>query len=461
MKLLTSKLLVLLLLFIVLLIAVLSVRDVIDDRLHFRDQALASVSQGLPGEQRLTGPVLVLPYVEHYVEHETTGSGEQTQRRSHARTQQHAVYVLPERLSVSGDLATDARRRGLFEMAGFVLTGHLSGRFVMPATPPEATRPDGRMVAGTPFVLLEVGDTRGLRRVRLALDGRELKLQPGSGLEASRTGVHAPLAPASLPADGQDVAFDIDLQLGGSRRFELLPLGAETVFDLSSSWPHPSFVGRFLPDSRSVGADGFKARWQTSAFSSQARELWMSCLNNCAPHTLSTETLAVALIEPVDLYALADRATKYGHLFIGLTFVLFALYEVMKKLSIHPVQYLLVGLALAVFFLLLLALSEHFGFARAYAIAAVACVALISIYVASMLRSARIGLSMAGLLALLYGALYGILQSEQNALLLGSVLVFAILAVVMLLTRRLNWNEAFGARVAKIDAPGAGPQNPG
>lgn len=445
MKVFTSKLFVLLLMFVLLLIAVSSVRGVIDDRLHFRDQALSSVSLGMAGAQVLAGPILVMPYTEHYIDEEIVGTGEQAQRRRVAREVVHRVYVLPENLLAEGVLLPDARRRGLFETAGYSFDGRLSGRFTLPAQVPAATRPEAQMVAGTPFLLVEVSDTRGLRRIRMTLDGHELKPQPGSGIDSARVGVHAPVSDAVRPP-GMQMRFDIELQLGGSQRFDLVPLGADTVFALNSPWPHPSFVGRFLPEKRAVRADGFEARWQTSAFSTQARERWLACTGTCPARQNDADTLAVALVQPVDIYALADRATKYGHLFIGLTFALFAVYELMKRLSIHPVQYFLVGLALAVFFLLLLALSEHLGFGIAYAIAASACVLLIAAYGAAVLRSFKAGALIAAALGLLYGALYGILQSEQNALLLGSTLVFAILAGVMLLTRHIDWHQVFGER---------------
>lgn len=446
MKVLTSKLFVLLLLFCMLLVAVASVRSIIGDRLHFRDRALSSVSQGMAGPQRVAGPVLVLPYTEQYFEHETVGTGEQAQRRIVARTESRTLHVLPEQLEVGGGLIPDARRRGLFETAGYVFDGAFRARFQMHVAEPAPSHVGGRIVAGAPFLLVEVSDTRGLRRIRIRADGQSLKLVPGSGLDTQRPGVHAELPAHWIAGPGSELTVEADIQLGGSERLDLLPLGAETSFSLTSSWPHPSFVGRFLPDTRTVSAQGFEARWQTSAFANQARERWLATVGEAASRAADADTLAVALVQPVDIYALADRATKYGHLFIGLTFALFVLYETMKKLSIHPVQYLLVGLALAVFFLLLLALSEHIGFARAYAVAGAACIALIGCYIGAVLKSVRGGALMSGLLGLLYGALYGILQSEQNALLLGSVLIFGVLAAVMVLTRRLDWNEAFGDR---------------
>lgn len=463
MKVFTSRLLVLLFLYCLLLIAVASVHGVIADRLHFRAQALASVSEGMAGAQRIAGPVLVLPYTEHYVEQETLGSGEQAQRRTVTRTVVRNVHVLPERLDAEGNLTPDARRRGLFETAGYVLDGRLRARFELPAERPAPSRPGAQLVAGTPFLLVEVSDPRGLRSIRMQTGGEELKPMPGSGLNALRPGVHAVLPAGTELGRGAQLAVEVDIRLGGSERLDLLPLGGETSFELKSSWPHPSFVGRFLPDRRTVSADGFEARWQTSAFASQARGQWLAAATRPERGSEVGDTLTVALVQPVDIYSLADRATKYGHLFIGLTFVLFVLYELMKKLSIHPVQYLLVGLALALFFLLLLALSEHIGFGRAYAVAGTACVLLIGSYVAAVLRSLRAGASLCGLLGLLYGVLFVILRSEQNALLLGSMLIFVVLAAVMLLTRGMDWNEAFAERrrsQAEIDAPRARPQNP-
>jgi inner membrane protein len=222
----------------------------------------------------------------------------------------------------------------------------------------------------------------------------------------------------------------LDLELGGSEAFSLAPLGADTAVAMRANWPHPSFQGRFLPASHDIRADGFSASWKMSRLAAQSA--------NCA-FPCTGEQIAVSFIEPVGLYQQLERASKYGFLFIGLTFGAFLLFELLRRLALHPVQYALVGLALAMFFLLLVALSEHIDFAGAYGAASVACVGLIAAYLARVLRSIRIAAAFAGALAALYAMLYALLKAEDYSLLGGSLLLFGLLAAAMLATRGVDW----------------------
>src|SRR5690606_5896430 len=199
-----------------------------------------------------------------------------------------------------------------------------------------------------------------------------------------------------------------------------------------------------------ISDNGFAAQWQTSFFSTNLQEILARCADPAAEgcKAFHGRHFGVSLVDPVDQYLQSERAAKYAFLFIGLTFAGFFLTEVLRRVSVHPVQYGLVGLALAMFFLLLLSFSEHIGFAAAYAVSAVACVGLISFYVAHVLESRAQGLGFGAALASLYGLLYGILSSEDYALLMGSLLVFGLLAVVMVLTRRVSWGGTGTQRCA-------------
>src|SRR5690606_7276579 len=195
----------------------------------------------------------------------------------------------------------------------------------------------------------------------------------------------------------------------------------------------------FLPSDREIGASGFRANWQTSFFATNMQEVLAACDSGQECYGLANSGFGVSLVDPVDQYLMTDRAIKYALLFIGLTFAAFFLFEVLKRLAVHPVQYGLVGLSLALFYLLLVSLSEHVAFALAYGISASACVLLIGFYVSYVLHSWLRGLGFSLGLAMLYGMLYGLLSAEDYALLMGSVLVFALLACVMVLTRKLDW----------------------
>jgi inner membrane protein len=267
------------------------------------------------------------------------------------------------------------------------------------------------------------------------------------------------------------LAVDLELELLGTERLGIVPLGGATQVALRSNWPHPSFNGQFLPSERTVTAEGFDAQWRISSLSSTAQRTVQQQRPLCdgssmreSPHDTAvdaaadvaaavvtiaegpsgsgcTETLGVSFVDPSNTYALSHRATRYGLLFIALTFVAVGLFEFMRALKVHPVQYFLVGAAVSIFFLLLVSLSEHLAFSNAYALAATACVVLLTWYASHMLRSWRSGLPFGAGIATLYGLLYVLLRLEQTALLVGAVALFGVLALLMALTRKVNWYE--------------------
>ena len=295
---------------------------------------------------------------------------------------------------------------------------------------------------GRAQLVLGIQDTRGIRDgVKLEWDGAPTVLYPGS-VDAAGTpnGIHADLGVLSSNKTSATREFRIALSLLGTERLDIVPVGATTTVALSSAWPHPSFTGRILPDAgMKVSSEGFAAQWRTSHFATNLSQLHQRCVQSKQCDAFNQHSLTVSFVQPVDLYQTVERSVKYGFLFIGLTFAAFFLFEVLKRLSIHPVQYALVGLALAIFFLLLISLSEHLGFTTAYAIASASCVTLNGYYVAHVLKSIRRGALFGLALSALYGLLYVLLRMEDHALLMGSLLVFACVASAMVATRRVDW----------------------
>jgi inner membrane protein len=218
----------------------------------------------------------------------------------------------------------------------------------------------------------------------------------------------------------------------------MVPIGEETTAHLRSPWAHPSFGGRFLAAERTVTAEGFDARWRVSSLVTSAREEVRSGMKSAKAAPV-LQSFDVSLAQPLNVYSMSTRAAKYGVLFIGLVLMAANMFELFRKLRLHPVQYGLVGLSIALFFLLLLALSEKVAFGLAYAGAAGASVLLLAVYFSAVLGGWRRGTSFGAYVALLYGALYGLLASESNALLLGALLIFGMLAVLMLATRKVDW----------------------
>jgi inner membrane protein len=434
-----------------ILIPLSLVREVIAERQAWRAQAVADVERAFAGPQVVAGPVLTVPYSEMVEVEEADRAGLPIKVR---RRVQRQWTFFPASLDVSGPLAPTTRRRGIHEVHLYVWNGSVRGRFDV-AIPP-APAGAGRVV-GEPWLGWSIADVRGIRGTpRLTVDGRELEPREGQGAREG-SGLHVRL-PA--PAPGARLRLDTHLQieLGGAESLAVVPLGKRNRVALASTWPHPSFQG-ISPWRSSVAGRGFEAEWRVASVATDVQRQ-LSAGRSPLPLTPSrsarveaaaaggVDALGVVLADPVDTYTQADRATKYGLLFVLLTFVGFFMFEVIRALPIHPIQYALVGLALAIFFLLLVSLSEHLRFGIAYLIAGAACVGLIGFYVSAVLRSAARGAGFAAMLALLYAALYGLLVSEDNALVLGSGLLFLVLATIMTLTRRLDWYRAgaqFGA----------------
>jgi inner membrane protein len=357
-----------------------------------------------------------------------------------------AEIILPDSLSIRSKAHVETRQRGIHRVPVFRATAGLTAAFTLP---PGLGVSDRRQLVEEPRaeIVFGVSDPRGIRSVpEVRLDGAVLEARPGAGLDWLKNGFTV-----TLPshAAGRRAPVEVNLDLMGTDRLMFVPIGAVTAVELSSAWPHPSFTGAFLPDERKVSAQGFQARWKLSRFATGVDDAMADIRDNMSRGVLvgpdrgdgplPTTDLGVRFVQPVDAYTQSERAVKYGFLFVFLTFVAFFLFEVLRRMAIHPIQYVLCGAALALFFLLLVSLSEHLPFVAAYMGASVACVGLIAFYVGHVLRSTARGVAFGGLVGALYGFLYVILQSEDYALLLGALLLFAALTIVMVMTRGVDW----------------------
>jgi inner membrane protein len=385
---------------VVLCIPLGAIRGIVAERVALRNGVITDIHRSSVGPQKVAGPILVIPFRKSYVEAVTSNEGKTT---SVVREESGQLRFVPEELTVQASADTEHRYRGIY--AALLYTSHLSlsGTFSLPENL-GVVEGGAERVAYTweqAYVSLGLSDTRGIKgKLGVVWDDGATRTRAdfkGGTATPMEAGVHAMVG--KVPPTAHVYRFTMELDLQGAGTWEVVAAGKETTVHLRSPWPHPSFVGQFLPETRTITAEGFDAVWRTSP----------------------------------------ERSAKYGFLFVLFTFVLFGLYELLKRLAIHPIQYALVGVALALFFLLLVALSEHLPFAAAYAIAAASCVLLLGFYVSYVLRGLRRGAAFAGTLALLYGALYVLLQSEDLALVLGSVLLFAIVAAIMIVTRRVDW----------------------
>ncbi|MEP5837517.1 MAG: cell envelope integrity protein CreD [Marinobacter sp.] len=437
-KLLAIKLGVISTIALLLLIPITLVQGKIAERAAFKNSARHEIAKSWTASQRLMTPVLVLPYS---VEGPEASQGFVTDKRQALERKQHYALLLPERSDLSADMSSELRRKGIYEIpvyaAAIQVEGHFDSETISRRR--EAIAQEARFLShGTAFLTLLISDPRGLGSAPdLHWAGKPVNFKPGSGLSAMGGGMHAPLPP--WPGKPEErFTFKLKLMLKGMESLGFIPAALESKFDIRSDWPHPKFEGGYAPLSREVSREGFTASWRVNQFSTDIAALMLACeKGHC--DALQRMSLGVNLIEPVDSYLQSERSSKYGILFVGLSFIAFFMFEILRKLRIHPIQYTLVGLAIAIFYLLLLSLSEHLSFGAAYALAASSCIALLSYYVRFVLRGIAGALLFTAMLSTLYGVLYVIIQAEDFALLGGSVLVFAILAGIMVLTRDIDW----------------------
>ncbi len=443
---------------LLLLIPLMLIRGLVSDRQHYRQQATERVSQSMAGPQQFIGPLRVVPYTETRFTDVATDSGKTVKKTEKVAGY---LYQTPKDLRIQGGLKPDTRRIGLYAVRVFEWQAAVTAGF----EPLNLAPVEGR-VYGAPTLVIGLADVRGLvGSPDFKLDGQSVTMESGTGsLEGKMSGMHGALpqpAGVSLPAS-QLVAH---LRLNGTQSLGITPIGDQNQITVGSAWPHPLFGGSFLPNRKELRTDGFSADWEISSLASSAQAQLSEHLSNgsgsisrrslgsgydndgkVVAHAEESaasglDSIDVSLVDTTDIYTQVDRASKYGLLFVVLTFVGFALFELIKRLPIHPLQYLLVGLALAIFFLLLLSLSEHIDFVKAYVISAVACIGLQFFYLSGVLKSWARAAGFAVMLTALYSVLYSLLGSEDNALLMGSLLLFGILAAIMWITRKVDWYE--------------------
>jgi inner membrane protein len=430
------KIAVIVVLAVALFVPVAMIQSLVAERQQRRDEAVNGIAEGWGKRQTLTGPYVALPYERTWTQiTQEVDDGKVRERRTE-RTESQVVHVPAENVTwvVSAEIGEKAR--GIYKARLYSVKLEAQGTI---RVPPNASLEDGksRYRWGTPRLVAGIGDPHGIRAAgSVSVAAKRYDFVPGTAEAALAGGLHVPL-PELPGASAPMLPFSFSLELGGSEGFAIAPLGADTTVSMRADWPHPSFQGRFLPARHAIGPDGFTADWKVSRFAGQSPSQ-AACPWPCGA---MSEQLAVSFIEPAGLYQRLERASKYGFLFIGLTFAAFMLLELLRRLALHPVQYTFVGLALAIFFLLLVALSEHIAFAAAYAIAATACVGLVSAYLVRALHSARLGLGFGAALAALYAVLYALLKAEDYSLLGGSLLLFGLLAAVMLGTWRVDWYQ--------------------
>ncbi|HGW5844338.1 TPA: cell envelope integrity protein CreD [Klebsiella pneumoniae] len=409
---------------VLLSLPLMMVRELINERADYRSEVVDAIEQSTSGSQKLAGPLIAIPITE------TLTRMENQKEVNYQRS--WVYYWLPESLAVTGKQTVESRRVGIY--SGQVWHNALQIKASFDPLRLAALRKTN-IVLGQPRLVVSVGDARGIGAIHAPeVNGNVLSVEPGLGISGDGAGIHMPMP--ALAEDNKPLEIAFSLDLNGTGEFSLVPLGRNSELQLTSNWPHPGFLGSFLPTQREVSAAGYRAHWQSSWFANDMGSYFKDDMEipwSRLP-AFSADVMSLA-----DQYQLTDRATKYAILLIGLTFMAFFVFESLTRRPLHPMQYLLVGLSLVLFYLVLLALSEHIGFTAAWLAASLSGAVMNGIYLQAVLRGWRNSLLFVAAQLLLDGVMWFLLHSEDSALLLGTGVLALALSVLMFLTRRVDW----------------------
>lgn len=441
------KLAIAVLIAVALMVPLLMVYGLVWDRQQQAETAQAAIGEGWGGSQTIAGPVIVIPY--RSTEAETVSENGRDVTRNVTRVRELFLSPLSNRANVT--IKPERRKKAIYETVVYESRIAGTARFALPADLARYGVAREALLLDRAEVRLGISDARGLIDGNsLTVNGNAVALQPGKGLLSSGSSGTFGFIDWTGGAP-LELAYKVGVR--GLGDFRLVPRGVDTRFTVTSVWPNPSFGGDFLPTSRTVRDNGFTATYAISNLAlGQAQVLTedldrsseeAGIADGASPEATSSgraKAVTISLIEPVNLYSQVDRAIKYGFLFIGFTFVAFLMFDIIGGARVAAAEYLLAGVALVLFFVLLLAFAEVIGFTFAYLLASAAIIGLLSAYSAAVLKSWRRARFLAALLTGLYALLYVLLNLEAYSLLIGSVLMFFALAGVMYMTRNIDWS---------------------
>ena len=409
---------------LLLLVPLFMVSNLISERENYRNDVENTLRQSTSGPQKLIGPLIAIPMTEIFYKIEDEKKVEYKKSYMH--------FILPESLVVTGNQHVESRSIGIYDGQIWNTDLKIKAQF---NTESMKQLKGETITTGQPFIVMGVGDARGIGTVSISrINGETLSVEPGAGVYGALSGIHIPLTDNALEA--KTFALEVSLNLAGTGSFAVVPVGRNSEMMLNSNWPHPGFMGDYLPVKHQIGESGFQANWQSSWFANNM-ESWFN--DKESPEWEAIPAFSVTVATPADQYQLTERAIKYAILLIALTFMAFFVFETLTGLRLHPMQYLLVGLSLVLFYLVLLALSEHVGFTPAWIIASLVGAAMNGMYLQAVLKSwSRSGMFVLSLLGLDV-VMWFLLRSEDSALLLGSAVLALALFTVMYLTRHFDW----------------------
>jgi len=421
----TLKVVTITIMVLLLLIPTEMVKSIIGERETLNYAATNEVGSKWAGPQQLNGPILTIPVVYEVVN---------ADQKSEVVKYWH---ILPEELKIDGTIQPEKLRRGIYEVVVYKSKCSFTGKFDLNKSIDRNGLNEIRYDQA--FLTLGITDLRGIKdEIVLNWNDEKLKVKPGSTLsDLIYSGVTIDLPDLSDNLQNK-IDFDFALNLQGSQSMSFVPLGNTTEVNLTSNWPSPSFDGNFLPDSREVSATAFTANLKILQLN---RNILLCWVYGDQRENLNNAAFGADLILPLDDYQKSMRSAKYSVLTIALTFLIFFLVEILNRRKIHPFQYTLVGLALILFYVLLISISEHTNFNVAYFISTVAIVSMVSLYSMSIFKLRKFTMILTTTLSAIYGFLFVTLQLEDYALLMGSIGLTIILGATMYFTRKINWYQ--------------------
>lgn len=410
-------------LILLLLIPAAMIQNLIRERQSRRDSVMKEISQKWGYSQVITGPFITIPFKTFF-------------KDSDGKTQFNLNYlhILPETLDITGEMKPEVRYRSLFEAVLYNIKLKFSGNFKLPLAS-QLNMDSNNILWDKAYLSLGITDLRGIQdKIVISFNKSAYDTNPGlKTTDLAAAGVSTLIKPL-LPNEAN--SFSFDLNLNGSEQASLIPVGESNTVKINSSWPSPSFNGAFLPATREVKKDGFSASWKILHLNRNYPQFWEG-----AQYKVTQSAFGVKLILTADIYQKSMRLAKYSIMFLVFTFAAFFFSEIINKQRIHPIQYILIGTAILIFYTLVLSLSEHMHFNYAYILSAASVTLIISGYAKAIIPNSRFALTILGILAILYGYLFIVLQLEDYALMLGSIGLLIIVTIVMYVTRKINWYE--------------------
>lgn len=407
---------------LLLLIPASMIRSIVNERSERQDEAFSDIASKWGGTQHIVGPIMAIPYLTFA--NDQSGKSVQTRR---------TAYLLPEDLTIVGKVETEKRHRGIYEIPVYRANLETKGKFSKSTLQKLDIAPEN-FLWNEATIVMGISDLTGIDgKMALNWNGKSIDFEPGSPYPGIlESGVH--IKHNFFNDEQNDYSFSFVTAVKGSRKLQVAPIGKSTTLDLAGNWDNPSFQGEFIPVSYDLKEGNFNANWKVSNLN---RNFMQTFTND--NYDLHQSSMGVDLFMPVDIYQKTERSVKYAILFIALTFLIFFFIELLNKKLFHPLQYILVGFALCLFYTLLLSFSEYLNFNAAYGIATLMTLSLITWYTATVLKSPKLGFLVGATLFILYSFIFTVIQLQDFALLMGSIGLFIVLAVTMYFSRHIDW----------------------